>query len=166
MLLGLRAMLQAYRPYSAVPPEGGAAPAADARPSSAGRPIENGLPTAGVLGELAGALDSARTGISNFLDLVSFEARRAALGLIWMVVLAIVAAICIVSAWLGLMAALAIWAVSLGVLPVVAVIGVTLLNCIAGALLFRASIGRGHDLLFSATRRQVAGACPVRPPAP
>jgi hypothetical protein len=121
---------------------------------------------AGVLDELAGALESARAGISNFLDLMSFEARRAALALMWMIVWGIVGAICIVAAWLGLMAAVAMWAVSLGVVPVVAVIGVALLNCIAGALLFRASIGMGHDLLFAATRRQVAGACPVRPPAP
>lgn len=163
MLFGL--VMQSHHPYSAVPPESGAAPAADASPLSDGRRTTTPPPTAGVLDELAGAL-AARAIISNFLDLMCCEARRAGLALMWMIAWGIFAAIWIVPAWLGLMTALAMWAVSLGVLPIVAVIGVALLNCIAGAVAFCASIGMGHDLLFSATRRQLARTSPTMPPAP
>jgi hypothetical protein len=157
---------RAHSPYSAVPTEGGAAPAADALALSDGRRAETRQPAAGVLDELAGAFASARAGLSNFLDLMSFEARRAGLALVWMIAWGFAGAFCMVAAWLGLMAALAMWAVSLGVPPIAAVIAVTVLNCVAGGMLFYACIGMSHDLLFSATRRQVAGKSPVRPPAP
>ena len=124
------------------------------------------LPTAGVLDELSSALASARAVLSNFLELISSEARRAGLALMWMVAGGVVGAICLVAAWLGLMAALAMWAISLGVPPIAAVIAIALINCMAGAVLIYMCIGMSRDLLFSATRRQVAGKSPVKPPAP
>ena len=155
-------MWRAHRPYGVMPAEDGGAPAANAPPLSDG-----GCPaTAGVLDELAGALASARAGFASFLDLLSLEARRASLALMWMVALGFIAAICGVAAWLGLMAALALWAIALGVAPVAAVLVIALLNCIAGAALIYACIGMSHDLLFPATRRQVAGKSRVPPPAP
>ena len=72
----------------------------------------------------------------------------------------------IVLAWLGLMAALAMWAVSFGLPPIAAVIAVIVINLVAGAVLIYVCIGMSRDLLFYATRRQVAGKCPVKPPAP
>ena len=154
------------RPYSAVPVEGGAAPSADAPAQSDAVRAETRLPTAGVLEELSSALASARAALSNFLELISLEARRAGLALMWMVAWGFVAAICIVAAWLGLMAALAMWAVSLGFPPIAAVIAVAVINLVAGAVLIYVCIGMSRDLLFSATRRQVAGKSPVKPPAP
>ena len=154
------------RPYGAVPAGGGAAPAADDPAQSPGVRAERPLPTAGVLDELSGAFASARTALSSFLDLMSLEARRAGLTLMWMVVWGFVAAICIVGAWVGLMAALAMWAVSLGFPPIAAVIAVAVINLAAGAVLIYVCIGMSRDLLFSATRRQVAGKLPVSPPAP
>jgi hypothetical protein len=141
------------RPYSAVP----------AQSDGGGK---TRLPAAGVLEELSSALASARSALSNFLDLVSLEARRAGLALMWMVAWGFVAAICIVGAWLGLMAALAMWAVSLGFPPIAAVIAVAVINLIAGAVLIYVCIGISRDLLFSATRRLVAGKSPDKPPAP
>lgn len=152
----------AWRPhhrYSAVPPEGGAAPVADALPQSDGA-------SAGVLDELSGALASARATLSNILDLISCEARRAGLALMWMVALGLVAAICIAAAWLGLMAALAMWAISLGLPPLAAVIATAVINCMVGAALIYVCIGMSHDLLFSATRRQVGGDLPGKRSAP
>jgi len=154
------------RPYGAVPAGGGAAPAADDPAQSPGVRAERPLPTAGVLDELSGAFASARAALSSFLDLMSLEARRAGLTVMWMVIWGFVAAICIVGAWVGLMAALAMWAVSLGFPPIAAVIAVAVINLAAGAVLIYVCIGMSRDLLFSATRRQVAGRSPVTPPAP
>lgn len=140
----------------------GAAPAAARQCDEAS--TEN-LPTTGVIGELSGTLVSARAALSAFLELMSLEARRAGLALMWMVVLAVVAAVCFVSAWLGLMAALVMWAVSLGYLPLTAVIAVALINCGGGVLFIYRCVGMSHDLLFSATRRQLAGSSPVEPRA-
>lgn len=145
---------------------GNAAPSADAPAQSDGVHAGARLPAAGVLDELSSALAWVRAAVSNFLDLLSLEARRAGLALMWMVVWAVVAAICIVGAWLGLMAALAMWAVSLGFPPIAAVIAVAVINLVAGAVLICVCIGASRDLLFSATRRQVAGNSPARPPAP
>jgi len=153
-------------PSLAVPAEGGAAPSADAPAQSDGFRAGTRLPAAGLLDELSSAFASARATLANFLDLLSLEARRAGLALMWIVVGAVVAAICMVGAWLGLMAALAMWAVSLGVPPLAAVIAVAVINLIAGAVLIYACIGASRNLLFSATRRQVAGNSPARPPAP
>ena len=151
---------------SAVPVEGGAAPAEDAPAQSGGVCAETRLPIAGVLEELSKALASVRAALSNFLDLISLEARRAGLALMWMVAWGVVAGICIVAAWLGLMTALAMWAVSLGFPPIAAVIAVAGINLVAGAVLIYMCICMSRDLLFSAIRRQVAGKWPVKPPAP
>lgn len=119
-------------------------------------------PTAGLLGELAGALGSARTAFSSFFDLLSLEARRAGLALMWMVAWGLVAAICVGGAWLGLMVALAMWAVSLGMSPIAAAVAIAAINLAAGIALFYACIRMSRDLLFSATRRQLAGEIPVK----
>lgn len=158
----------AQRPCGVAPAGGGAASAAadTLPPSDAGVRIDTNVPAPGVLDEFSGALASARAGLANFLDLLSFEARRAGLALMWMVAWGFVASICIVAAWLGLMAALVLWAVSLGFAPIAAVLAVGVLNCVAGGGLFYMCIGMSHDLLFSATRRQVAGKSPVKPPSP
>jgi len=100
------------------------------------------------------------------LDLMALEARRAGLALMWMVAWGLVAAICIVAAWLGLVAALAMWAVSLGLPPIAAVLAVAVINVTAGAVLIYVCLGISRDLLFSATRRQVAGTSPVKPVSP
>jgi hypothetical protein len=127
---------------------------------------ESALPKAGVLDELSSTLASAGATILNFLDLISLEARRAGLALVWMVACGLGVAICVVAAWLGFMAALSMWAVSLGCPPVAAVMAVAVINLAAGAVLIYACIGLSRDLLFKATRRQLAGSFPVKPSAP
>lgn len=117
--------------------------------------------TAGMLQELSGAFSAARAALSGFLDLIALEARGAGLALMWMVAWALVSAVCIVVAWLGLMAALALWVVSLGFPPIAAVIGIAAINLAAGAGLIKVCIGMSRALLFSATRRQVAGQSPI-----
>ena len=124
------------------------------------------VPPSGVLDELSKLLAFARETLTGFLELVSLEARRAALGLVWMIVGGLVASIFIVTAWAGLMAALAMHIVSLGMLPLAAVIVVAAVNLISGAGMLYWCIALSRHLLFSATRRQLAGAALVRPAAP
>lgn len=120
----------------------------------------------GVIDELSGALAAVRTAVSSVLDLLSLEARRAGLALLWIVILGLVAAICIVTSWLALMAAIAMWAVAAGFPLLGSVIVVALINCLGGVLLIRTCFGISRDLLFSATRRQFAGAFPIKPSKP
>lgn len=123
-------------------------------------------PPPGVFDELSNALVSGRASVSNFFDLLSIEARRAGLALVWMVACGFIAAVCILAAWLGLMAALVLWVVSLGSSPLISVLALVAVNGAAGFLLITACKGMSQDLLFSATRRQVAGKTPVKPVAP
>ena len=76
------------RPHGAMPVEGGMTPSAQ----SDGVRAETRQPVAGVLDELSGALASARAALLYFLDLMSLEARRAGLALMWMVAWGFVAA--------------------------------------------------------------------------
>jgi len=125
-----------------------------------------GLPSTGVLAELSGAFTAARVGLAAFLELLSLEARRAGLALVWMLACGFIAAICVVTAWLGLMAAAALWVISLGLPAIAAVMALAAINLLAGAGLMTACMTMSRDLLFSATRRQVAGPSPMQPPAP
>jgi hypothetical protein len=159
---------QLWRPclLKAVGGEGGPAPWAEDLGLNSARATGPSQPSAGVLGELSRALVSARAALSNILELISLEARRAGIALMWMVVLGAVAAVCLVAAWLGFMAAFAMGAISLGLTPIAAVIAVASINLVAGAILIKVSMGMSRDLLFSATRRQVAGQFPVPPSTP
>jgi hypothetical protein len=136
----------------------GASPSAEASAAASDPGLRAGTPprASGVFAEVAGVLDSARESLSNFLELMSLEAHRAGLALIWMVAWAVVAAVCIITTWLGLMAALAMWAVSLGLLPIAAIIVVAILNLVVGVVLIRVCVGLSRGLLFPATHRQLA----------
>ena len=120
----------------------------------------------GVLDEMSKLLAFARATLSGFLDLVSLEARRAAQGLVWMIVGGLVASIFIVTAWAGVMAALAMYIVSLGMHPLAALIVVAAINLIVGIGMLYGCIGLSRNLLFSATRRQLAGTALVGPTVP
>jgi len=123
-------------------------------------------PAGGIIEEVGRALAAAREAVAGTLELAALEARRAGVAIIWMIVWSLVAVVCVVAAWLGLMAALGMWAVSLGFPPIATVACIALINLgMAGALVY-ASIRMGHHLLFSATRRQLAGKFPVTPPPP
>jgi len=118
-------------------------------------------PAVGVFGELWNAFVSARATFSALLELASMEARRAGLTLMWMAICVGIAAFCLGAGWIGLMAALALLAVMTGLPLLAAVLVITLLNLVAGALLIYASAGMTRNLLFPATRRQLAGKSPA-----
>ena len=108
-----------------------------------------------VLDEVSDTFASARRVISDFLELLALETRRAGLTLVWMVACGAAAAILAVTAWLGFMAALALWAVSLGVPWGAAVTAISLANLLAAAIMTAVCVRKSRDLLFSATRRQL-----------
>ncbi|MET3109183.1 hypothetical protein AAKU67_004154 [Oxalobacteraceae bacterium GrIS 2.11] len=120
----------------------------------------------GMFAELSVALTSAHAALSNFLELMSLEARRAGLALTWMIMCGVVAAMFIVTAWMGIMLAVVMGIVALGIPTPVAVVAVAAGNAAAATKLIYVCIGMSKDLLFSATQRQLAGQCPVKPSDP
>lgn len=120
----------------------------------------------GIIEALSGLLASGRAALAHFLELLSLEARRAYLAIVWMAILGIVAAVCAVSAWLGVMAVLVIGFAALGLPLLAAVLVVALLNAAASAVLVYAITRKSHDLLFSATRRRLTGTASATPDLP
>lgn len=112
-------------------------------------------PSEGIFGALANALHSARRVFSDVFGLFSLEVRRAGLTLMWMVALGAMAAILMVTAWLGLMLALVLWVVSLGVHWTAAIVAVSLANVLAAAISLFVCLTMSRNLLFPATRRQL-----------
>ncbi len=121
---------------------------------------------AGILDELAGLVGSVRATLSSVVDLLTLEAHHAVQTLMWMAIWAVVAAVCIISAWLGLMTVLVLWAVSLGASAIVAVLVVAIMSGAAGALLIYLCGRMSHNLLFPVIRRRLSGKPPVTPVAP
>jgi len=120
----------------------------------------------GVLDALSGTLASGRAAVASFFDLLALEAHRAGIALLWIVALGAAAALLGVSAWLGLMAALAIWAVALGCPLQYAVAAIAVLNLVGCLVLIRYCISLSRSLLFSASRRQLAGTSAGPRPSP
>jgi len=118
-------------------------------------------PTEGIVGGIDNAINLVRRVLSDLFRLFSLEARRAGLALAWMVALGAMAAILVVTAWLGLMGALALWAVALGWTWVGAMVAIALTNFLMAAIAMLACLGISRNLLFPATRRQL-DAAPAR----
>lgn len=155
-----------HRHHNVVPEQhGGAAQAVDAAAENAGVRAQTKPRPEGVLDEVANALASARAAISHTLELLSLETRRAGLTVMWMVALGIAAAMLAVAAWLGFMGALALCAVAYGVTWITAIIVLALINLLAAAIVMFVCVRMSRDLLFAATRRQIAGK-PVPAPQP
>ena len=114
-------------------------------------------PTRGVLEEVAHVLGSVRETLSSFLELASLEAHRAGATLVRMIALGVVAGVCVIATWLGLMTALAMWVSAAGLSPILAVLLVTLLNLALAAGLVYSGVRMSDSLTFPATRRQIAG---------
>ena len=146
-----------------LPAQGGPGSAGAAAPRTDGVG-ESSPPSPSLFKELSSALDAARAAVSNFLDLIALEARGAGLALMWMVVWGLVAALCVIAAWLGVMTALGLWAVSLGFSPIATVVVIAVVNLAAAAGLIMMCIRMSRALLFPAVRRQVSGQSSVQQP--
>lgn len=123
---------------------------------------KTGSAGSGVLGEVSNVFSAARRTVSGFFELIALEARRAGLALAWIVGLGFGAAILVVSAWMGIVAALALWAVSLGLSPILAVLLLVVLNLAGAAAAIFVCIRMSKDLMFPVSRRQLKsdGAAP------
>ena len=118
----------------------------------------------GVLGEVSNVISSARRVATGMVDLVVLEGRRAGLALAWMLGLGVAAAILGVTAWLGLMAVAALALMAAGLSPIWAVLLVVVLNLAAAGGAVFVCLKKSKDLLFSASRRQLArGSVPAKP---
>jgi hypothetical protein len=149
-----------------LPAQGGPRSPGTAAPRTDDVGAEASPPSPSVFKELSSAFVAARAAVSNFLDLIALEARGAGLALMWMVVWGLVAALCIIVAWLGVMTALGLWAVSLGLSPIATVIAIAVVNLAAAAGLVKMCIHLSRALLFPAVRRQVSGQSSVQQPPP
>lgn len=136
-----------------VPPGDGADPPGT-EPSRADDPRHENV--GGVFDELANAFASARESVAALLELLLLELRRASLSLVWMLVCALLAAVCFVAVWIGLSAALALWMIADGIDPLLAVLSVTGINLLAALGFIGVCVLMSRNLQFSATRRQLS----------
>lgn len=125
-------------------------------PAAAGRDPAQAA-TGGSLIEAGSALLGAVLALTgDTVRLAALEMRLAVLSLSGMLVLAVAGALLLVTAWLLLAGALAVWLVRLGLAWEAALLGAALLNVLLCLPLFWL-IGRlSRNLLFAATRRQLA----------
>ena len=120
-------------------------------------PSPSATPPAGsVLGEVSAVIDSARRVASGMLDLAVLEGRRAGIALALMIGLGLAAAILAITAWMGVMAAVALGLMLAGLSPILSILVVVVLNLAGAAVAVFACMKKSKDLLFPATRRQVA----------
>jgi hypothetical protein len=110
----------------------------------------------GVTAELSGFLAGARGLLSNWVDLVTLEARHAGLTLVLMVACAVLGALLVAGAWIGLTAVAALWAMQHGMTWEAVFGAAAAANLALAAALFWLCVRLSRDLLFSATRRALA----------
>ena len=143
--------------------DGAANPAAELRgegatdrssPQALGSDTQSKSPS--ISGELVNTIAAIRRVISDFLELATLEARRAGISLMWLVACGAIVAILVVTAWLSLVGAVAIWAVSYGISWTAVFLVIASVNLLAAALALSICVSMSRDLLFSATRRQIA----------
>ena len=138
-----------------------AGPTAGAACSAAsGHPEQANTETPGVFAEVSRVAAAARDTFAGFLHLVTLEAQRAGVALVWMLGGAVAAALLAVTGWLALVAALAMWVVSLGFPPIATALVIAVVSVgVAGALIYMC-IAMSRALLFPATQRQLTGKPP------
>jgi hypothetical protein len=117
--------------------------------------VETPQAAKGLFGIIAGVFTSARQVLSNYVELITLEARRAGLALTWMVTLGAIAAMLVVTAWMGFMVAFALWLISQGMSPAVAIVLVASVNLLVAVVVGFACFMLSRNLLFPATRRQL-----------
>lgn len=122
-----------------------------AQPAEPKGAAEESLASAG-----AGLLRTFRSIASDILGLLALEARLAGLSIAAMLGLGVAAALLFIVAWLLLVAGIAFSLVDLGLGWGAALLITALLNVILGAILVRLIFVFSRNLLFKATRRQIA----------
>lgn len=105
----------------------------------------------------AALLRTWRAIFDGLIALAALEARLAGLSAVAILGLAVAVGVLFVTAWLSLMAALAMWLVYLGAGWGAALLCIVIINALTGGGLVVFIIKLSRNLLFQATRRQMAG---------
>jgi uncharacterized membrane protein YqjE len=113
-----------------------------------------------VLGRLLG---EARQLVADYAELTILDARRAAIRLAWILGSVLVAAVLIVTSWMGLVAAGIVFAWGRGASWPVALAVACLLNLVASAALAWFTFKLAKELPFTALLRQLRGQDPETP---
>jgi hypothetical protein len=122
------------------------------------QPAPSGLGTA-----LARLFSEARALVSDFAQLAVLDARRAAIRLAWILGAVLIAAVLVVTAWMGLVAAGIVFAWGQGASWPVALLVAALLNVIAAGTLGWFTFKLAKELPFTALLRQLRGETPEPP---
>jgi len=116
------------------------------------------------LGEVIGRLlGDARSLVADYTELAVLDARRAAIRLAWLLGAVLVAAVLLVTTWMGLVAAGVVFMLGQGASWVVAILVAALLNVVGAAALGWWMLALIKELPFTALLRQLRGDAPQKP---
>lgn len=132
--------------------------------------VESEAPPSGAPAEV-GFLQNAKSlwqelacHLHDSVQLAALETRLAAESLVTMIVAGIIAAILVVSAWLGLIAAAVMALIGAGMIPALAVLLAVLANLLLALALYLVVRGKGRNLRWAATIRTLAPSSLARDP--
>lgn len=116
------------------------------------------------LGEVIGRLlGDARSLVADYTELAVLDARRAAIRLAWLLGAVLIAAVLVVTTWMGLVAAGVVFMLGHGTSWVTAILIAALLNVLGAAALGWWMLALIKELPFTALLRQLRGDAPQRP---
>ena len=116
------------------------------------------------LGEVIGRLlAEARSLIADYTELAVLDARRAAIRLAWLLGAVLVAAVLIVTTWMGLVAAAVVFMLGHGASWVTALIVAAVVNLAGAGALAWWMFALIKELPFTALLRQLRGNAPEKP---
>jgi hypothetical protein len=116
------------------------------------------------LGEVIGRLlAEARSLVADYTELAVLDARRAAIRLAWLLGAVLVAAVLIVTTWMGLVAAAVVFMLGHGASWVTALIVAAVVNLAGAGALAWWMFALIKELPFTALLRQLRGNAPQKP---
>ena len=116
------------------------------------------------LGEVIGRLlGDARGLVADYTELAVLDARRAAIRLAWLLGAVLIAAVLVVTTWMGLVAAGMVFMIGQGASWVSAILVAALLNVVGAAALGWWMLALIKELPFTALLRQLRGEAPQKP---
>jgi hypothetical protein len=119
--------------------------------------------TAGLGTALGWCLSEGRALVSDYAQLAVLDARRAAIRLAWILGAVLIAAVLVVTAWMGFVAAGIVFAWGQGASWPVALTVAALMNLVAAGALGWFTLKLAKELPFTALLRQLRGEAPEPP---
>jgi hypothetical protein len=127
-------------------------------PNHSGEPPGTGSPPpsdAGLLEETKSLWHELRGLAHNHFALAALEAKLAGKSLVTMIAAGVVAAVLLVSAWLGLIGAVVLWLIGIGVAASIAILLAVTANLAAALFLYAVIRRQSRSLQFPATLRSL-----------